>query len=239
MECKAMECSLCQWRVPLHYIRKGVKHHCEKTRKNVFEKKIQISLSGSETASMSFDDISDNIKNNYKEWNKSPIIVPNYNFAGITDRLNWTQDDMKRKLEDDYKLKMKEMRLLFLSIVDCNGKDWIEPMKTAIKKTFENINQKDLNIFIDNILPLFSTDMFESDQEQQWEQSSKKLIQKYLERNKDKVFDRFRRIKGKKAEYFVKEKNVNRLANGPGLLINDLSLNRDLKETLKKFDIKV
>ena len=231
-------CPLCQWRIPLDKIKGGVKPHCEKTRQNVYSKQISISLSGtqSETQSMSFTDISDNIKNNYKDWKKLPIIVPNYNFAGISDRLNWTQDDMKRKLEDDYKQKMKEMQLLFLSLIDCHIKDSLPKMKTEIKKIFEDINDKDMNIFINTIQPI---DIMKSNHKQQWEQSVKKLIQKYVEKSKEKIFDRFRRIKGKKAEYFVKEKNVNRLANGPGLLINDLSLNRDLKETLKKFDIEV
>ena len=105
-------CPLCQWRIPLDKIKGGVKPHCEKTRHNVYSKQISISLSGtqSEIQSMSFTDISDNIKNNYKDWKKLPIIVPNYNFAGISDRLNWTQDDMKSKLEEELKTFNEELQ---------------------------------------------------------------------------------------------------------------------------------
>ena len=69
-------CPLCPWRSPLENLKRGVKPYCEKTRQNVFSKQISISSSSSETQSMSFNDISDNIKNKYKEWKISPIIVP-------------------------------------------------------------------------------------------------------------------------------------------------------------------
>ena len=229
-------CPLCPWRSPLENLKRGVKPYCEKTRQNVFSKQISISSSSSETQSMSFNDISDNIKSKYKEWKISPIIVPSYNFAGISDRLNWTQDDMRTKLEDEYTNKIKEMRLLFLSLIGCHMKDKIQCMKMEMRNIFGNINEKDVAFFIDSILSL---DILVPDHEQQWEQSSKKLIQKCVEKSKDKIFDRFGRIKGKKAESFVREKNICKLANSPGLLLNNLSLNRDLKDTLKKFDIQV
>ena len=143
---------------------------------------------------------------------------------------------MRTKLEDEYTNKIKEMRLLFLSLIGCHMKDKIQCMKMEMRNIFGNINEKDMTFFIDSILSL---DVLVPEHEQQWEHSSKKLIQKCVEKSKDKIFDRFGRIKGKKAESFVREKNICNLANSPGLLLNNLSLNRDLKDTLKKFDIQV
>lgn len=215
---------------------KNRKKHDQVIRNLLLTTTILVFITSDENRSVTFHDISEDVKKKFPHWKSDHIVVPSYNFAGLPDRIIWTKEDMTYSLKKTYEDLMGKCTRLIQHSLRMSKEEAVILLSSEVKMIFPKINQKEIKIFKEkasrifeendaNSLPTSLNDFFN------------KQINWYVCKYEKKTLGCFQNIKGARAESFVRAKNLETLRNGPGAIISNLSVNFHLKEMLKNFGI--
>ena len=191
----------------------------------------KLTYGGGEDRETRFEDVINAIDDRYPEWKTSRIVVPAYLFAGIENKLNWTEQDLSETLSEAWEKFISDCQSSSLGELDP------ESFCENILKVFAQSNGKMSNLakLKEQILTLLET--ADTDTGQLPDFSS--LCTEYMKRNFQSYISTFNNIRGRKCEHKVRMRNLNMLKNAAGLNLSNVHLFKDLADMLSKFGIDV
>ena len=97
-----MTCSFCLLTKRIKDLIKSKKNDPDSTEK-IETRTVILNYGGGDERKTRFEDVIAEIGDRYPNWKTSLIIVPAYNFAGIENKLNWTEQDLFETLSEERK----------------------------------------------------------------------------------------------------------------------------------------
>ena len=181
-------CKFCPFRRNLQDL-KQTKKFCKDAALKLDNGKISVSFPCKERK-VTFRDINEDVKNKYPKWNEVPIVVPNYDFCGIEDRLIWTEKDIKTSLKNMYEIKLEKCREAFSKLLDLPREEHTQYIKQELSNIFECKSNSELEKLHQKFMDIFDSE----DKNAAFRTFCKKQINYYV--NKSKIHSSFLKIKG-------------------------------------------